>query len=66
MVLNTNNEFVVIGFAKESWGDANQTRKIFKDVFDGEGLEYYNPHSFRDTLVRLGEQKCTTPEEFKV
>jgi hypothetical protein len=28
-------------------------------------LPYYNPHSFRNTLVRLGEQQCQTPEEFK-
>ncbi len=26
---------------------------------------YFNPHSFRDTLVRLGEQLCQSPEEFK-
>ncbi len=29
------------------------------------GLDYYNPHSFRDTLVALGKKKCRTPEEFE-
>jgi len=29
------------------------------------GLSYFNPHSFRKTLVILGEQVCRTPEEFK-
>jgi len=24
-----------------------------------------NPHSFRNTLVRLGEEVCKTPEQFK-
>jgi len=28
-------------------------------------LPYYNPHSFRNTLVRLGESLCQTPEQFK-
>ena len=31
----------------------------------GAGLPYYNPHSIRKTLVQLGEQLCSTPEEFK-
>jgi integrase/recombinase XerD len=34
-------------------------------VFDKAGLPYFNPHRFRSTLVRLGEQLCRTPEEFK-
>ena len=25
----------------------------------------FNPHSFRNTLVRLGQAVCQTPEEFK-
>ncbi len=29
------------------------------------GLPYFNPHSFRRTLVRLGETVCQSPEEFK-
>jgi integrase/recombinase XerD len=28
-------------------------------------LPYANPHSFRSTLVRLGERLCRTPEEWK-
>ena len=28
-------------------------------------MPYYRPHSFRDTLVKLGERKCRTPEDFK-
>jgi RNA-binding protein YlmH len=29
------------------------------------GLPYFNPHSFRNTLVQLGQQVCQTPEQFK-
>jgi len=28
-------------------------------------LPYFNPHSFRDALVKLGEVICKTPEDFK-
>ncbi len=28
-------------------------------------LPYFNRHSFRDTLVQLGEQTCQTVEQFK-
>lgn len=65
MVLGDNKEFKTVGLLKENWADANPIRKIFKDAFENAGLDYYNPHSFRDTLVRLGERKCGTPEHFK-
>ena len=32
---------------------------------DAAGLPCFNPHSFRNTLARLGEQVCRTPEAFK-
>jgi len=28
-------------------------------------LPYFNPHSFRNTLVTLGQTICHSPEEFK-
>lgn len=28
-------------------------------------MPYFNPHSFRKTLARLGERLCKTPEDFK-
>jgi integrase len=44
---------------------ASPIRRIFKEAFNSAGLPYFNPHSFRKTLVQLGEQTCRTPEEFK-
>ena len=29
------------------------------------GLQYFNPHSFRNTLAQLGEEVCKTPEQLK-
>jgi hypothetical protein len=28
-------------------------------------MPYFNPHSFRNTLVRLGQALCQSPEEFE-
>lgn len=44
---------------------AARIRTIFRDAFTGAGLPYFNPHSFRNTLVRLGQSVCQTPEVFK-
>lgn len=37
----------------------------FRDAFSAAGLPYAKPHSFRDTLARLGERLCRNPEEWK-
>src|SRR5690606_41884102 len=50
---------------REGWRDASAIRRIFKDRFESAGLPYFNPHSFRDALVRVGERQCQTPEQFK-
>ena len=66
LIQDKNNSFVAGGIEPVCWQSANQIRKIFKDVFIKAGMEYFNPHSFRTTLGRLGEILCkTNPEEFK-
>ncbi|WP_394146848.1 tyrosine-type recombinase/integrase [Shewanella atlantica] len=62
---NKNQQFEVVGLLKEHWSNATPIRKVFKRAFEAVGLPYFNPHSFRNTLVRLGENLCRTPEEFK-
>jgi len=62
---NKNQQFKAVGLLKEHWSNANPIRKVFKQAFEAAGLPYFNPHSFRNTLVRLGEKLCRTPEEFK-
>ncbi|MFQ3245808.1 MAG: integrase/recombinase XerD [Arenicella sp.] len=65
MVQNERQEFEVGGIKTEFWSTASPIRAIFKQAFEGAGLQYFNPHSFRKTLASLGEQVCQTPEEFK-
>jgi integrase/recombinase XerD len=62
---NKNQQFEVVGLLKDHWSNANPIRKVFKQAFEAVGLPYFNPHRFRNTLVRLGENLCRTPEEFK-
>src|ERR1700677_1148554 len=47
------------------WSNATPIRAIFRQAFEGAGLIYFNPHSIRKALTRLGEQSCQTPEQFK-
>lgn len=60
-----NRGFVAAGVDRKHWSNADPIRRIFSRAFTDAGLPTFNPHSFRDTIVRLGEQLCRTPEEFK-
>src|SRR5439155_2192561 len=63
--LGTNRHFEVSGLRRAHWSSASPIRAIFREAFANAGLPYFNPHSFRNTLVRLGEEVCKSPEEFK-
>ena len=60
-----NLSFAVDGLEPGFWANAEPIRKIFRVAFGRAGLPYFNPHSFRDTLVQLGKKLCKTPEEFE-
>jgi integrase len=62
---NSNRGFAAQGLSKKPWRGAAPIRQIFRDAFAAAGLPYAKPHSFRDTLARLGERLCQTPEEWK-
>ena len=58
-------KFEATGLKRAHWSSAARIRSVFRQAFTDAGLPYYNPHSFRHTLVRLGQVMCQTPEEFK-
>jgi integrase len=60
-----SQRFEVVGLERKHWRNATAIRTIFRKAFEGAGLPYFNPHSLRKTLARLGEHTCRTPEEFK-
>jgi integrase len=65
IALGATRQFEVSGLDRAHWSSASPVRSIFRDAFVGAGLPYFNPHSFRNTLVRLGQDLCQSPEEFK-
>ena len=48
-----------------SWKTTAPIRKIFREAFERVQLPYFNPHSFRHTVERLGEDMCRTDSERK-
>ena len=51
--------------AHRHWSTASPIRAIFRGAFLAAGLPYFNPHSFRNTLVQLGQTLCRDAEQFK-
>ena len=65
VTVGSEGKFAAVGLDRKHWCNATPIRTIFRQAFERLGLPYFNPHSFRKTLVGLGEQLCTTPEQFK-
>ena len=63
--LGETRQFEVAGLARRHWSNASPIRMIFRRAFESAGLPYFNPHSFRTTLVRLGQTLCRDAEQFK-
>lgn len=53
------------GLARHGWASSGPIRDVFRKAFEGAGLPYFNPHSFRDMLVRHAMSLDLTPEEMK-
>lgn len=65
IALGPTSQFEAVGIEKKHWSNAGPVRTIFREAFTRAGLPYFNPHSLRSTLARLGETLCQTPEAFK-
>lgn len=65
VAVNGTGTFAAVGLERRHWKNTGAIRRIFREAFESAGLPYFNPHSFRKTLARLGEQVCKSPEEFK-
>jgi len=65
IALGESRQFEAVGLDRAHWSSAARIRVIFRDAFTSAGLQCFDPHSFRNTLVRLGQAVCQTPEEFK-
>ncbi len=65
IALGDSRQFEASGLERRHWRSASPIRAIFREAFVGAGLPYFNPHSFRNTLVQLGQDLCKSPEQFK-
>ena len=63
--LGDARQFEAVGLARRHWSTASPIRAIFQAAFEAAGLPYFNPHSFRTTLVQLGQTMCRDAEQFK-
>lgn len=52
--IGASKQFEVAGIERKHWSGTSPIRAIFREAFAGADLPYFNPHSFRDTLVHLG------------
>ncbi len=65
LTLNENDQFSRQYLDTTAWQSTTSIRTIVKDAFLAAGLDYYNPHSFRNTIVQFGYECCKVPEDFK-
>lgn len=65
MELGASRQFEVAGLERKHWNTTSPIRTIFKTAFQNADLPYFNPHSFRKTLVRLGQEICGSTEHLK-
>jgi hypothetical protein len=57
--------FGAVGVDQMPWANANPVRNAFREACQLAGLPYFNPHSFRNTLVQLAYEWKLDPEAFK-
>lgn len=63
--LGNSLQFQADGLSRSHWRSAAPIRAVFRSAFHAADLPYFHPHSFRRTLVHVGQQLCRTAEEFK-
>ncbi|MEO7602481.1 MAG: tyrosine-type recombinase/integrase [Sphingomicrobium sp.] len=52
MGLDANGSFIPAGLLRTNWRTSQPITAVFRRAFEAAGLPYFNPHSFRDMLVR--------------
>jgi integrase len=58
-------QFRATGLDRAHWANASPVRSIFREACALAGLPYFNPHSFRNTLVQLAYERKLDAEQFK-
>lgn len=64
-IVGSKLQFTNNGLSRSHWETADPIRQIVRKRLTAAGQPYFSPHLFRKTIAQLGEQRCTTVEEFK-
>ena len=62
---DANDGFTPVGILRTGWRTTQPINVIFRRGFERAGLPYFNPHSFRDMLVRTAMTLDLSAEEMK-
>ena len=62
---DSNGDFTPVGILRSGWRTTQPINAIFRRAFERAGLPYFNPHSFRDMLVRHAMTLNLSAEEMK-
>lgn len=65
LALGGTGNFAPAGLLRDGWSTSSPIREIFRRAFERAGLPYFNPHSFRDMLVRHAMMLGLSPEAMK-
>jgi integrase len=65
MGLDANSGFTAAGILRSGWRTTQSINAVFRRAFEAAGLPYFNPHSFRDMLVRHAMTLDLSAEEMK-
>jgi integrase len=65
IALDPAGGFAPAGLHRHGWSTSEPVREIFRRAFALAGLPYFNPHSFRDMLVRHFMAANLSAEELK-
>jgi integrase len=47
------------------WKKTSSAREVFKKRCAEAGVDYFNPHSFRDAVIKIAESRCKTIADYK-
>lgn len=62
---NGSQEVASVELSRNYWKRTNGVREIFKKHFAEVGVPYYNPHSFRDAVIKIMERRCQSIADYK-
>jgi integrase/recombinase XerD len=65
IALGVSRRFEASGLEREGWRSSGAIRAVFRKAFEGAGLPYFNPHSFRHAVARHGNRICSSFEELQ-